>query len=399
MANDINKTFVTLAPWIRNVDLCKDVGMIPYCFHKKYRFKSVIVTSKNDNYSYLKSEAKGLQLEFITSNKSNIKFRFSNFLLVIKYLFKKGQSISILNLYHIRMQTAIWAILFKIINPRGKIYLKCDTDSEGIINIRNIFVIRNIINLPKKYFLLKLLQKTDLITIETNKAFYKLDNFLKELNINPKKCFCLPNGFDVSSYKYNFSPDKIWAMKENIILSVGRIGTKQKNTEMVLETFIKLNPDNWKLVLIGPIEKQFTYYIENFYKKCPKKVKDKIIFAGPIYDKAILYKWYCKSKIFYLPSRWEGFSLALIEAMFFMNYLVASRLDCTLDITNNGEYGRLVKSDDLNSNLKGLNYAINLSQNQLFEKCDKIRRKVEREYNWDKIVEKIFLYFYSNSSL
>jgi glycosyltransferase involved in cell wall biosynthesis len=160
---------------------------------------------------------------------------------------------------------------------------------------------------------------------------------------------------------------------------------------MVLETFIKLNPDNWKLVLIGPIEKQFTYYIENFYRKYPKRIKNRIIFTGPVYDKAILYEWYCKSNIFYLPSRWEGFSLALIEAMFFMNYLVVSRLDCNIDITDDGKYGKLVESDDLESNMQGLNYAINLPENTLFKMTSKVRKKTEEEYNWDKIASKIFM--------
>ena len=167
MAKHHDKVFVTLAPWIKNVDLCKDVGMIPYYFHKKYGFKSIIVSSKNDNYSYLKSEVKGLQLEFITNVKSGIRFKMSVFLLAIKYLIKKSKEITILNLYHIRTQTAIWAILFRILNPRGKIYLKCDIDSDGITSTHYLFIKKSFTNLPKKLLILKLLQITDLVTIET----------------------------------------------------------------------------------------------------------------------------------------------------------------------------------------------------------------------------------------
>lgn len=393
MAKFNNNIFVTLAPWIKNVDLCKDVGMIPYYFYKKYGFESIVVSSKNDNYSYLKSEVKGLQLEFITNIKSGIRFKVSIFLLIIKYLIKKSKEITILNLYHIRTQTAIWAILFKILNPCGKIYLKCDIDANGIIDIQNLFFTKKFINLTKKILLLKLLQKVDLITIETKKAFSKLEEFLKNININTKKCLYLPNGFYVDKYKYRFPQEKIWSMKENIVLSVGRVGTKQKNTEIILETFTKLDPQDWKLALIGPIEQIFKQFINDFFIKYPS-MKSKIFFTGPIYDKNILYNWYCKSKIFYFPSRWEGFSLALIEAIFFMNYLVASKIDCTLDITNNGEYGTLVKIDDIESHIKGLDYAINLPKYKLLEITSKVRKKIEEKYNWDKIVDKIYFNLY-----
>ena len=394
MAKHNHNVFVTLAPWIKNVDLCKDVGMIPYYFFKKYGFKSIIVSSKNDNYSYLKSEVKGLQLKFITNAKSEIKFNISVFLLIIKYLIIKSKSIIILNVYHIRSQTAIWVILFKIFNPHGRIYLKCDIDSDGIIDTHYLFIKKSFINLPKRLLILKLLQITDLISIETRGAYSKLVDFLKNININPEKCHYLPNGFNVDRYESKFSLEKIWSKKENIILNVGRIGSKQKNTEKILESFIKLNPKDWKLVLIGPIEKNFTYFLDDFFKKCPKIMRNRIIFTGQIHDKAILYDWYCRSKIFYFPSRWEGFSLALIEAMFFMNYLVASRLDCTIDITENGRNGKLVEIEDVRSHMKGLDYAINLSNNKLLEITSKVRRKIEKEYNWDKIAGKIYFNFY-----
>jgi len=389
-------TFVTLAPWIKNVDLCKDVGMIPYYFYKKYGFKSIIVLSKNDDYSYLKSEVNGLQLDFITNKKSNIKFNLNIFLMTIKYLIKKSKSISILNLYHIRIQTAIWAILFKLINPHGKIYLKCDANSNNIIRIQDVFFKKNIINLFKKLLLSILFKKIDLITVETRNAFHKFNKFLKKRNIDHKKCLYLPNGFEIEKYRYHYTPDYIWSMKENIILSVGAFGTEAKNTEILLKSFGELNLKEWKLVLIGPIKQEFNKFIDDYFIKY-SSMKDKIIFTGPIYNKTVLYNCYCKSKIFYLPSLWEGFSLALIEAMFFMNYLVVSRLDCTMDVTSNGEYGKLVEGDNLESNIQGLNYAINLPADTLFEMASKVRKKTEEEYNWDKITDKIFSFFHPSA--
>ena len=319
---------------------------------------------------------------------------------IIKYLIRKSKKITILNLYHIRVQTAVWAIVFKVFNPHGKIYLKCDNDLEGLTNIiNNLFIEKNLLKLPKKLFILKLLQITDLITIETRMAHSKFLEFLKKINVNQSKVHFIPNGCDVNKYKLEFSPKIIWAKKENIILNVGRIGTKQKNTEIILESFMKLNPKDWKLMLIGPIEKNFTYFLNDFFKKCPKRVKNKIIFTGPIYDKNILYSWFCRSKIFYFPSRWESCAHSLVEAMFFMNYLVATKKDgSAIDITENGKYGKLVEIEDVRSHMKGLDYAINLSNKKLLEITSKVRRKIEKEYNWDRNVDKIFSYFYSTST-
>src|SRR5690606_17243301 len=41
--------------------------------------------------------------------------------------------------------------------------------------------------------------------------------------------------------------------KENIIITVGRIGTYQKNNQMMLEALSGLNLQDWKIYFIGPI--------------------------------------------------------------------------------------------------------------------------------------------------
>lgn len=65
--------------------------------------------------------------------------------------------------------------------------------------------------------------------------------------------------------------------KENLIISVGRFGSYQKNTDMMLDAFEKIDLKNWKVRLIGPITDSFatntvskyTERIEAFYKKRP----------------------------------------------------------------------------------------------------------------------------------
>ena len=79
--------------------------------------------------------------------------------------------------------------------------------------------------------------------------------------------------------------------KENIILTVGRLGTEAKNTELLLETLKEIDLKDWKVYLVGSIDKRFVNYKENFFKENPSLI-DKIIFTGEIKDRKELYKYY-----------------------------------------------------------------------------------------------------------
>ena len=48
-----------------NVNLVKDMGMIPYKLHELYDYDSTVVTFKNGEYDYLNTEVKGLKMEFV----------------------------------------------------------------------------------------------------------------------------------------------------------------------------------------------------------------------------------------------------------------------------------------------------------------------------------------------
>src|SRR5690606_8696614 len=111
--------------------------------------------------------------------------------------------------------------------------------------------------------------------------------------------------------------------KENIILAVGRIGTYQKNTELLLEALLNVDLNNWKVFILGPIEENFTAYISNLFTAHPN-LKDKIIFAGNITDRLELFGWYNRAKILCMTSRFEGFPITFSEALYFGNYIITT---------------------------------------------------------------------------
>ena len=191
-------------------------------------------------------------------------------------------------------------------------------------------------NLKNKIKLI-LLKKFDLISVETLDLYKYLN---KHWKIDVKY---IPNGF----YDYGKKEIIKYEQKENIICTVGRIGTKEKATEILLEAFklasIKLK--NWKLKIIGPIEEEFKKYIHNFFNVNPE-LKEKIIFTGPIYDRNLLKKEYEKAKIFCLTSRWEGFALVYVEAMKSGCFIISSDIVPARDIIRNG-FGCLFPVDDV----------------------------------------------------
>ena len=187
----------------------------------------------------------------------------------------------------------------------------------------------------------KLIPMTDLISYESIEAYEFMKDSYAGIDTKAKTIY-LPNGYD------NEIIDKIKVKtleeKENIILTVGRLGTEAKNTELLLETLKEIDLKDWKVYLVGSIDKRFINYKENFFKENPHLV-DKIIFTGEIKDREELYKYYNRTKVFVLPSRWESFGIVMVEAMAFGDYVITSNTCAAKDITNNNEVGKIIEID------------------------------------------------------
>ena len=146
-----------------------------------------------------------------------------------------------------------------------------------------------------------LLRKSDLISTESKELLNKFQNGFLDISISDK-IFYLPNGFD----KTSINPIKNINEKENIMITVGRIGSNQKNNEMMLNALEGLDLRDWKVYFIGPIEDSFHVKVKDFYTRSPK-MRGKVVFLGNIDNKDKLYEWYNRSKVFFLTSQYEGF--------------------------------------------------------------------------------------------
>jgi glycosyltransferase involved in cell wall biosynthesis len=94
--------------------------------------------------------------------------------------------------------------------------------------------------------------------------------------------------------------------------------------------------------------------MEQFYKKNPLLIKH-VIFTDNISDPAKLYDLYNKSKIFCMPSRWEGFPLAAAEAAIFGNILILGEAIFAYEtLTDNGKWGYKINEQNIADTLNSL---------------------------------------------
>lgn len=327
--------------------LGKDVFLVPYYLGKELSYEVTIVYQKTKtNNLFINNNYKGVKLRsliniFKLKKLQNISFFLSSLL----YVIKNGKKIDLLMTFHFRFTSAILCILYKMINPNGRFYLKVD-GGEDILDVKNnsSFIKNQIYN--------KLLKKCDYISVETHLSF-KLWN--ENLNIS-EKIFLVENGFDeeeLMKLSLNVIP---FSEKENKIITVGRLGTFQKNTVMFLKAIEKISIfKNWKFYFIGPIEENFQKEIELFYHKNPS-LKNKVIFTGPILEKKILWEYYNKAKVFVLTSIWEGYAIVFSEAYRFNNYIISTDVGGAKEtIEKNENFGKLVgqnNDEDLKSVLE-----------------------------------------------
>jgi glycosyltransferase involved in cell wall biosynthesis len=373
-------SFVTIFTDTENFHLVKDVGQLPYFMYKMEGYDAELISYKNNaEYPFLENEVKGLKLSFIPNKGRFLYFEIG----VLYYLWNYSKSIDVLNLFHFKKDNFLYLLIYKLVNPKGKAYIKLDMDILFFKNY-DAFLFSNY---ALKNFILKALTSwifklTDVFSVETDQAREYLLKIYPELE---NKLICIPNGVD-NIYLDQEIPVKPFLEKENIILTVGRIGTEQKNTELLLEALKITDLKDWKVYILGPIEKSFEKYIADFYKEFPEMGK-KVIFTGNITDRKELFEWYNRAKIFCLSSRYEGFPIAFPEALYFGNYLIISPVSSAEHITSNGKYGTIAKAE-----VEEFSNAIQNSIQAGFlsaQRYEEIRNFSKENFTWPDIVKKL----------
>ena len=320
--NKKQKRVVAITPfeagWL-NVELTKDCGLVPYLLYKNHNFDAVMVGVRADNYIYLNSYVKGMRMEFLQDGSMETKCR---------YIKDNALEIDVLILRGCYFTNFCYAKIYKIYNPAGKIYVGLDANSAWMDQI---------IWEDKEFT--EFMNSCDVIAVSCRAR-------QDYLNIKwPWKIECLPNGY-YNFCRYQDAP--VFEEKENIILTVGRLGSEQKATHILLEAFSRIYQviPEWKIRLIGSVEKQFYEYLDDYFVRFPE-LRETILFVGEISDRGVLLREYLKAKIFTLSSVAEGAPNVIPEALNAGCVMAVSKYDAYDDAINGGECGMAFDINDV----------------------------------------------------
>lgn len=253
------------------------------------------------------------------------------------YILRNVQKYDVLNIYHMTKRSILLIAPARLRHPGIKVYVKLDMGRATYNKMKRweqCFRNKIFMRIMHRFHL-----GADLYTVETKKYVDELNH----MKLYQGRVKYLPNGF------WPLPSDARDVPKENVILTVGRLGTVQKNTELLLSVFADL-PDeiisSWQLILVGTYTDEIRKMADTMVQE-DARLAGKITFTGNISDKSELANYYKKAAIFCLPSRWEGFSLAFIEALHHgVLPVVTDCFDGVTEILQNGKYGEIVPNEN-----------------------------------------------------
>ncbi|QXJ34888.1 glycosyltransferase family 4 protein [Saccharolobus shibatae] len=239
-----------------------------------------------------------------------------------------------------------------------------------------------------KVFYLLLIIASDITIIESYQA---KESFLSFYNgyfrrILQNKLHVLPNGLN-SEYIEKIQQMANYTKKERKILVVSRIA-KQKGLYELILALSNVDLKDWDVNIVGPIE-DHEYYCKLMELINKLNLNNKIRFLGKVSEEDLI-KEYASSQIFVMSSKWEGFSIARLEAM-------AACLPIITTNTGGSEIvkdccGIIVPVDDINSLSKAIQELINnddLRKKFSLNACYKIK-----EYTWENLISNILKYLF-----
>ena len=209
------------------------------------------------------------------------------------------------------------------------------------------------------------------------------NSLIKWIPKNKEKTEVMPNGTPIHS-----KPVVDQIIKNYDVLFVGRL-VHQKGIRFLLEAVSILQNKYKKYIKVaivggGPLEKELK-------KMCEKlKINDSVEFLGFQRDIDRIMK---SSKVFVLPSYYEGFGIVLLEAMKNMVPIVATNVGGIPEIITDGNEGILIPKANSEILAKSINKV--LEDEKLRSKLiQNAYRKVQKKYSIERYtISLLNLYF------
>lgn len=374
------KRFLTLF-WYKDISaahLYKDVGGIPYALSRYCFWKSTFAYVNYNGEIHDSNYEKYVTLFPIHAGINKIM----QLCILLNFIRKNAKNYDVINVYHGGKFCYFIAIISKLINSNIKIYVKLDMGKIPLNAMLKKYDEKGIIYKVESF----LARFYDIYSVETCKYV----SILNSIPYYRQRVQYLPNGFFEELGQYNFPVNK-----KNIILTVGRLGSYEKNTELLVNAFSKIDRElirDWKLYLVGPRTFAFDKFLETILLGFPY-LKKHIICFGEINDKNLLATIYEDASIFVLPSRWEGFPLSLIEAISHACIpIVTNCSDAYNDLMPDSRYGYIIENESEWELLKTMSDILRIKKEKRKMIGLKVQVRAWKYFSWKNISTRLDKY-------
>ncbi len=229
-----------------------------------------------------------------------------------------------------------------------------------------------------------------------NNNVITVSNFTKNeitkfYDINKNNIYVIYNGINFNNRSSN---EEILQFKKqhkledkHVILFVGRFSDKRKGFHTLLKSFnILLNRINAYLLIVGDGDKtESMEIIKNL------GIEEKVNFMGFV-DELTLAKCYQASDVLVCPSKFEGFGLSIIEAMYYGKPVVAFNVGAIPEILIDTKNGYLVEAEDI-INMADSIYTLLYNKKLAIDIGMYNIEYVEKSFNWKisaKSIEEVY---------
>lgn len=381
---------ISYFPGLSNIHLAKDVGKIPYVMERDFNYQSLLVHRDSQSFSFHNSETPKLTLK--TLPKSSL----SSLLPLIRHisinpfdgdnnllrtfidairLFYGQDDIDVLFLVGLSARNILVAAVYRLLGGDGFVFIKVDWNNQFVDQYS-----------PPKSSVRRVSKEVfrtadpDVIAPETEYVTSFLRNKHWLISKHANRIEKLPTCVDVTHLS---DWDVSYDQKEHVVLHVGRMGSESKASHVVLDGFVQVAPHfpDWTLVLIGSMTDKFAQRYKKTLEKYPE-IEDQIEYLGFVSDRERLYQEYQRANIFAFPSRYEGFSIALLEAGYFGCVPLVTDIPPFRDFTDDGRLGYMFPVDDIPSFIDCLSNAISDGETPR-NHSRRIHERVVKFYNWN----------------
>ncbi|MDK0554240.1 glycosyltransferase family 4 protein [Clostridium perfringens] len=209
-------------------------------------------------------------------------------------------------------------------------------------------------------------------------------NIVENLSIEEKKVFLIDNGVNTNIYnimnkdKKNSLKEKSNLINKKVFIQVGSI-CDRKNQLGAIKLLLPMMKKNKDIVFCyagGIISEEYQEEIKNFAKI--NNISDRVSYFGELQPGKELNEFYNLADAMVFPSKAEGFSLVIIEAMSAGIPVIINK-DLKFKLAD-----KCLKYSDSNDFISIINNKILDDENHL-RLINSVRNSVVKEYSWDKV--------------